>query len=55
MTKEIIFYLEIIEETFAHATVEGWKRAVWLKEILPSNLGLGGTLTEERLFRKLRK
>jgi len=28
MTKEIIFYLEIIGETFAHATVEGWERAV---------------------------
>jgi len=28
MTKEIIFYLEIIDETFTHATVEGWGRAV---------------------------
>lgn len=41
MTKEIIFYLEIIGETFAHATVEGRERAVWLKEILPNNAVVG--------------
>lgn len=55
MTKEIIFYLEIIDETLAHATVEGWEESGLIKRNSSEQFRTWATLTEERLFRKLRK